>query len=148
MQLTSCSLISFRKSYFNFLTRQNEDLHHFTIYLSFSLPFSPLFFYSLSFSLSFYSLSFYSLSFNSLSFSLSFSSFHCIALHCTAPHCISPLSNLRLVSTQDNFPQDGNGQESFLCLMSSRSELMALTQRKLSCPFLSWGTFSWVETSL
>ena len=46
-------------------------------------------------------------------------------------------SNLRLVSTQDNFPQDGNGQESFLCLVSSWSELMALTQRKLSYPFLS-----------
>ena len=39
-----------------------------------------------------------------------------------------------LVSTRDNFPQDGNGQESFLCLVSSRSELMALTQKELSCP--------------
>ena len=27
----------------------------------------------------------------------------------------------RLVSTQVNFPQDGNEQESFLCLVSSRS---------------------------
>ena len=26
----------------------------------------------------------------------------------------------------DNFPQDGNGQESFLCVVSSRSEIMAL----------------------
>ena len=36
------------------------------------------------------------------------------------------LHALRLVSTPDNFPQDGNGQESFVCLVSSRSELMAL----------------------
>ena len=50
---------------------------------------------------------------------------------------ITQVCDLRLVSTHDNFPQDGNGQESFLCLVSSRSELMALTQRKLSCPFLS-----------
>ena len=50
-------------------------------------------------------------------------------------------SLLRLISTQVNFPQDGNRQESFLCLVSSWSKLMALTQRKLSCPFLSWGKF-------
>ena len=54
----------------------------------------------------------------------------------------------RLVSNQDNFPEDRNGQKSFLCLVSSRSELMALTQRKLSCPFPSWGKLFWVETSL
>ena len=34
------------------------------------------------------------------------------------------LGSLRLVSTQDNFPKDGNGQESFLSLVSSWSELM------------------------
>ena len=38
-------------------------------------------------------------------------------------------SLLRLISTQVNFPQDGNRQESFLCLVSSRSELMALTYK-------------------
>ena len=41
------------------------------------------------------------------------------------------MSIISMVSTQDNFPQDGNGQESFLCLVSSRSEL---TQSKLLCP--------------
>ena len=46
--------------------------------------------------------------------------------------------DLRMVSTEDNFLQDGNGQESFLCLVSSRSELTALTQRKRSCAFLFW----------
>ena len=39
---------------------------------------------------------------------------------------------LRLVSTKANFPQDGNGQESFFCLVSSRSELIKLSV--CSCP--------------
>ena len=52
------------------------------------------------------------------------------------------LVDLRLVSTQDNFPQDGNGQKGFLCLVSSRSELMDKGNFPVrSCPeerFLKW----------
>ena len=89
----------------------------------------------------------------------------------------------RLVSNQDNFPEDRNGQKSLLCLVSSRlehkgnfpvrscheesfpkwkpalkkfplcnSELISVgeltRQRKLSCPFLSWGKLFWWKPAL
>ena len=56
--------------------------------------------------------------------------------------------DLMLVSTQDNFPQDRNGQESFLCVWAIRSDRELTRQRKLSWPFLSWGKLFWAKTSL
>ena len=63
-------------------------------------------------------------------------------------------SLLRLISTQVNFPQDGNRQESFLCLVSSRSELMALTYKgnfpvrsRLEESFPKWKlVWTWART--
>ena len=37
-------------------------------------------------------------------------------------HVASVNQASRLISTQDNFPQDGNGQKMFLCFVSCRSE--------------------------
>ena len=56
-------------------------------------------------------------------------------------HPFSAFHAVKAGTHTDNFPRDGNGQESFLYLVSSRSELMALTKRKLSCPeerFPNW----------
>ena len=47
---------------------------------------------------------------------------------------IAPLAivfDLRLVSTQENYPWIGTDKKVFLCLVSSGLELMTLTQRKI-----------------
>ena len=51
---------------------------------------------------------------------------------------------MRLVSTQENYPSIGSDKKIFLCLVSSRLELMTLTQRKIFLPVPIHG----VETSL
>ena len=47
-----------------------------------------------------------------------------------------------------NFPQVRNGQGSFLCVRAISSNRELTRQRKLFCPFPSWGKLSWVETSI
>ena len=43
-----------------------------------------------------------------------------------------------------HFPQDRNGQESFLCVRAVSPVRELTRQRKLPCPFPSWGKLSWV----